>query len=239
MKIDVILTAGQVETDRVQHKTVCVVDVFRATSVMINALRNGARQIIPVTTVEEAFALRKKYGGREKVLLGGERKAVLIEGFDKDNSPLAYTREDMEGATIIMTTTNGTRAIANAHAASDLYIGALINLGAVCDKMAGRERDIVIVCSGRGDRYTLEDALCAGMMTDRILARTNAETTDLAWSLRELYLRYKEDFRRALVHSEHYNVIMGMGLGADVEFCLQTDITNAVPYVNAQRAVVL
>mgnify|MGYP003623843637 FL=1 len=119
MTVDVILYAGAVTPERVSGCDVAVIDVFRATSVLIEALHNGARAVIPVVTVEEAELMAKKFC-RKDVILGGERGTVLIEGFDKDNSPLAYTRADGEGKTIIQTTTHGTRAIQHSPPAHDI-----------------------------------------------------------------------------------------------------------------------
>lgn len=240
MHLDVIISASHIVPEQVKDRSVCVIDVFRATSVMITALSHGARRILPMLDIPETFALRDRLGPKEKVILGGERGTVLIPGFDLDNSPLAYTSERVQDATILFTTTNGTRAINGAlEAEADaIFIGALINATAVCRRMLETGRDITLICSGREGYYTMEDALCAGRMADTIAASTDCFLTDIAWTLREQYLRYRDDLRYPLSQSQHYNFIMKRGLFEDIDYCLRSDILDRVPYVNGAGEVV-
>ncbi len=241
MKLDIIISASHITEEQVKDRTVCVIDVFRATSVMITALKNGARRILPLLDISEAFAGRDRLQLQEKVILGGERGTVLIPGFDLDNSPLAYTAERVKGATILFTTTNGTRAINGALAAGagTIFIGALINATAVCRRMMAEDRDITLICSGREGHYTMEDALCAGLMANIVSGSTDCFLTDLAWTLRDQYRRYQNDLRDPLSQSQHYNFILKRGLFEDIDYCLQVDTTDCVPQVNAAREVVL
>lgn len=241
MNLDVIISASHILPEQVQDRTVCVIDVFRATSVMVTALKNGARRIVPLLTVPEAFELRERIGPRETVILGGERGTVLIPGFDLDNSPLAYTPERVREATILFTTTNGTRAINGAAdaGAAEVFIGALINATAVCRRMMETGRDITLVCSGREGYYTMEDALCAGLMAEIISSSAECFLTDISWTLRDQYRRYRDDLRYPLSQSQHYNFILNRGLFGDIDYCLRTDTTDCVPSVNAAGEVVL
>ena len=112
MKLDVIISADNIKEEYLEDKIVVVIDMLRATSVIITALANKAKEVFPILTVEEAFNKKEEFLRVEKeVLLGGERKALKIEGFDFSNSPLEYTSEKVKGKTIILSTTNGTRAI--------------------------------------------------------------------------------------------------------------------------------
>ena len=234
MKIDACISAADVTPDKVLHKNCVVIDVFRATSVIITALGAGAARGIPAVTVEEAFRMRKSLSERgHPALLGGERHAVKVEGFDKGNSPVSYTAPEVRGTTIVFTTTNGTRAINNARAARRIYIGALINAGAVSRRLLAEGRDVVLVCSGREDNYTLEDALCAGMIADTVLETDpSVFLTDIARTMRDIYCLYRDDLRKGLANCQHYNHIMSIGLQDDVEYCLRRDICDTVPYVD-------
>lgn len=234
MKIDACISAADVTPEKVLHKNCVVIDVFRATSVIITALGAGAERVIPVVTVEEAFRMRKSLAERgHTALLGGERHAVKVEGFDKGNSPVSYTTPEVRGATIVFTTTNGTRAIDNARAAKRIYIGALINAGAVSRRLLADGRDAVLVCSGREDNYTLEDALCAGMIAGSLLrADPSVFLTDIARTMMDIYGLYASDLRKGLANCQHYNHIMSIGLQDDVEYCLRRDICETVPYVD-------
>lgn len=238
MEADVIIYAGEASAERVGGKDVAVVDVFRATSVMVEALHNGAKAVIPVETVEKALEFSDKYN-RADVILGGERDTVLIEGFDKDNSPLAYTRADVEGKTIIFTTTNGTRAVLNSMAAQNIYIGAFLNVSAVCSRLAAGGRDVAIVCSGREDRFTAEDGLCAGAMAGILAWQYGYGLTDMAEVMRDMYDAAKDDLRTRLSTTLHYSDIMGRGYENDIRFCLQRDVYDIVPYYSAKGEIII
>ena len=226
--VDVAIAAGEVTTEMVSGRSVAVIDVFRATSVIVEAIHNGAARVIPVVTIEEALAMREKFAGKH-VLLGGERNTVKIEGFDKDNSPLAYTRADVEGATIVFTTTNGTRAIYNSRDAHVIYVAAFINMSAVCEALAAIGRDVVLVCSGRQDHFTAEDGLCAGAMADVLVKRYGYGTTDIAEVMQRMWLDARDDVKGRLSTTYHYNDIVRRGYFADIDFCLQRDIYDTVP----------
>src|ERR671925_1505447 len=147
-----------------------VVDVLRATSTIAQALASGYRNVLCCAEIEDARRLRAE---TRDSLVGGERKAVRIEGFDVGASP----REFLEPAakTLILSTTNGTRAILEAARRCDeVILGSLLNLRAVAD--AARERDAVIVCAGFQGAFALDDAYCAG----RIVQLLRAERTDAA-----------------------------------------------------------
>lgn len=241
MNLDVVISASHISPEQVQGRTVCVIDVFRATSVMVTALKNGARRIVPLLDVSEAFELRERLASGEPVILGGERGTVLIPGFDLDNSPLAYTPARVGGATILFTTTNGTRAIQGASeaGAAEILIGALINATAASRRMADTGRDITLICSGREGYYTMEDALCAGLMAEIVSGLGSCSLTDIAWSLREQYRRFSDDLRYPLSQSQHYNFILGRGLHDDIDYCLRIDTADQVPYVSGAGDVVL
>ncbi len=234
--VDVAIAAGEVTPERVSQRSVAVIDVFRATSVIVEAIHNGAARVIPVVTVGDALAMRERFAG-ERVLLGGERNTVKIEGFDKDNSPLAYTRADVGGATIVFTTTNGTRAIYNSRGAHAIYVAAFINMSAVCAALAAAGRDVVLVCSGRDDRFTAEDGLCAGAMADVLAVRYGYGTTDIAEVMQRMWLEGRDDVKRRLSTTYHYNDIVRRGYFADIDFCLQRDIYDTVPCYDAMGEI--
>lgn len=228
MKADVMLYAGEVTPERVSGRSAAVIDVFRATSVMVEALRNGARAVIPVVEVDRARELAAQYpcGG---VILGGERDTVLIEGFDKDNSPLSYTAADVAGKTIILTTTNGTRAICNSLPAHVVYIASFLNMSAVCRVLAAEGRDVALVCSGREDNFTTEDGLCAGAMAGILAREYGYALTDIAELMQRMYAEAAADLEGRLSTSRHYNDILRRGYRGDIDFCLQRDICDIVP----------
>ncbi len=231
MKVDVAISAADAKARRINQRAVAVVDVFRATSVIVEALHNGARRVIPTVSVDEVYELRKKITD-EKVILGGERNTVLIAGFDKDNSPLAYGT-GVRDASIIFTTTNGTRAIHNSRGAAAVYIASLLNCTAVCEALAAMGLDVTIVCAGREDEFTAEDGLCAGAMVRILQDRYGYEPTDIAGLMERMYRDAGDDLRGRLAGTVHYEDILSRGYEDDIRFCLQRDIYSDVPRYDA------
>ncbi|MEG0602674.1 MAG: 2-phosphosulfolactate phosphatase [Mucinivorans sp.] len=230
MNIDVLLTPLEISPSSIAGRLVIVVDVFRATTCITAAMANGARRLIPVTTIQEALDLRAKMPSVERVLLGGERKTLKIDGFDLDNSPYSYSRQAVEGATIIMTTTNGTRALEGAvqAMASRVVVGSIVNASAVAKVAAESGLDITILCAGRADRYTMEDALGAGMIIHILEASHTVELSDIAYTMLDFYDSHSGDLRGALRHCVHYNFIIAGGLADDVSYCLRADELGVV-----------
>jgi 2-phosphosulfolactate phosphatase len=154
--------------------TAVVIDVLRATTTIVEALAAGATAVIPCATIEEARG-RGAALPQGRSILGGERGGLPIEGFDLGNSPAEYTRQVVEGKTVVLTTTNGTLALLRCTQAAEVVVAALANLSAVASLLAGREQ-VDLVCAGTDDRLTREDVLVAGAIAERLSA-------DGAWQL--------------------------------------------------------
>ena len=225
MKIDMIICGEYVTTEAVRNATVIVVDVLRATSVIITALNNGAKSVVPVTSVEEALSTKKKL---ESVVLGGERKAQKIEGFDLSNSPLEYKSEVIHDRNVVITTTNGTKAISKPSAANKIYIGALINAKAVSSKAVKNEKDIIIVNAGTNGVFSMDDFITGGAIIDEILSEQDYELTDIAKTALVIYRSHK-DIKSYVKGAAHYKILVDLGLEEDIDYCLQKDLFNIVP----------
>jgi 2-phosphosulfolactate phosphatase len=209
MRVHVVFTPDEV----LEAPVAVVVDVMRATSTISQALASGYRRVYCCREVEDALALRERLG---EGLLGGERNAVKIEGFDIGASP----REVLEprGETLIYSTTNGTRAVLAAAAAGrEVLLGSLLNLNAVAG--AVRE-DCVIVCAGFQGRFALDDAYCAG----RIVGLLDGEVTDAAKASEVLARSYPTAWDAIMART--YGP---PGLEEDIRFCAQEDVIDVVP----------
>jgi len=217
MKIEAILHPAELrDFARGGHPgTVCVVfDVLRATSSMVTALAHGVGELIPVATVEEAFSLRDTTPG---ALLGGERHGDRVEGFDLGNSPLEYRGH--AGATIVMTTTNGTGAVQACKTAGCVLVGALLNLDAVARTVAARKPErLVAVCAGTGPEVAMEDVWAAGALLNHFTDTARFAWSDAARCAHALYSGWP-DAGEALRISRNGRALLTQGRLGDIEWC--------------------
>jgi 2-phosphosulfolactate phosphatase len=176
-QIDVYLLPALVEPAELADKVAVVIDVLRATTTIVQALANGATQIMPCLEVEEARRLKQQLG--EAALLGGERGGVPIPGFDLGNSPAEYTSERVRGRPIVFTTTNGTRAMLRCQAAQRVLVAAFVNFSAVCRELVNAE-NIALVCAGTDGHVTREDTLLAGAIVDDLTRAKRQRLNDQA-----------------------------------------------------------
>src|SRR5438874_10652123 len=193
-----------------------VVDVLRATSTIAQALASGYRRVLCCSELDEARALRREIPAS---LVGGERNAVRIEGFDVGASPREFLEPRAE--TLILSTTNGTQAILAAAARCDeVLLGSLLNLDAVVARARSLGGDVAILCAGFKGAFALDDAYCAG----RIVARLDGERSDAAIAA-ELVARSFPDALAGL-SARTYGP---PGLEADIEWCARESVLEVVP----------
>ncbi len=227
-------------------QTVCVVfDVLRATTSMVTALANGAREIIPVCEIAEAVALRQ---ARPDLLLAGERNGLRIlraqtgsVDFDLGNSPREFTRERVAGRSLAMTTTNGTRALQACRGARRVLVGSFLNLGAVTDWLArDRTERLLIVCSGTHEEAAYEDVLGAGALCDAVWAQfANGHVADSAQLARETYQRGANDLLTAVTAANNARRLLALPeLRDDVTVCFRRDSANVLAELTTAGSVV-
>lgn len=215
--------------DRLRQANVAVIDVLRATSTIATALANGADGVIPVEDTEEAVALGQRLG-RERVLFCGERDGVRIPGFDLDNSPASFVPHAVAGKTLLMTTSNGTRALRAVAGAATVRAAAMVNRTAVADALAAESGDIVIVCAGDNGVFALEDALGAGALIDTLLTLvSDVELHDGARAATLLYRCVADRLADAVASSDHAQHLAQIGFGADLTRCAALDTLDVVP----------
>lgn len=241
MKVQVFFTPDELTGIELPERVI-VLDVLRATSTIVEALANGARAIVPVATADEAARMAQNIG-RDTVLLCGERRGLPIEGFDLGNAPPEFTAGQVAGKSLVMTTTNGTRAfltVAERRSgqgegeASVILAGAFLNLTAIIRRLRGAEGAdggaAALVCAGREGRFALEDAVCAGAVV-RGLADAGAtlELNDGAMAARALAGRHIRDLQGVLERTAAGRHLESIGRGEDVAFCAAVDRTDIVP----------
>jgi 2-phosphosulfolactate phosphatase len=234
MKIDTYFTVEELDPAALESATVVVVDVVRATTTLVEALANGARGIYATPSTEEAVKLAQSLG-REDTLLCGERKGAKVPGFDLGNSPREFTRDAIEGKRLVMSTTNGTRALAKGQDGARLLTCAFTNLSAVAKAVQDAER-LVVLCAGREGRFTLDDALCAGhlvrtVQADRELALNDASQAAAAWA------GFRKPSRKFLEATEGGRTLVEIGLGDDLDVCAEIDRHDIVAELRDQAIV--
>jgi 2-phosphosulfolactate phosphatase len=194
-----------------------VVDVMRATSTIAQALASGYRRVLCCREIDDARALREELG--DEAVVGGERNAVAIEGFDLGASPRDYLEPRAE--TAILTTTNGTRTIlAAAENAELVLLGSLLNLEAVAVAATTPGEDITVVCAGYEGAFAIDDAYCAG----RIVELLDGERTDAAVASAALARAYPNAWEG--VNARTYGP---PGLEDDLRWCTQENTLAVVP----------
>ena len=200
-----------------------VVDVLRASSTIVQALEGGYRRVFCCAEIEEARALR---GELADAVLAGERRAQPIEGFDFGNSPRDFVEPRAEA--LILTTTNGTRAIVEAAVNCDVVlVGSLFNLDAVAGAAAARGEDVEIVCAGVEGRFALDDAYCAGRIVE-LLEGDRTDAAEAAVRIARSFAGAEEAFRVSENPNER-------SIEDDLVWCTRENISRLVPRFAAMR----
>lgn len=226
MRVQTFAAPSMLLSGDARGRAVVVIDALRMTSVAVAAVTAGCAGILAVGEVSDA----RRVAAREGALLGGERGARPIEGFDLSNSPLEYTRTRVQGRKIVITTTNGTRAIAAAAPADVLLLGAFINATAVARAVCAR-REVAFLCAGTAGRFTLEDILAAGCMIARLAEHARPlDLDDQSLAALRLYRQAGGDLADALRGTAHLKRLLDYGLRDDVDYCLTEDSHSVVPH---------
>jgi len=233
MKLEVLFTPAEFAalTRRDLSESCCVVfDVLRATSSMICALWNDATAILPVEEIHEALASKKEF---PEALLAGEREGMRIGpgltggiSFDLGNSPREFTPEVVKGKPIVMTTTNGTKALHACRKAKTTLAASFLNLDRISERILQFEpKELLLVCSGTLDQAAYEDALGAGALCDLLWARYDrGQVADSALIARELFLQSSGHLEESLARSRNARRLLSIPeLRQDVGFCLRRD----------------
>jgi len=211
-------------------KTSVVIDVLRSSTVIVHALKNGAREIIPVGTVDFAIKVSgNAFGGQ--TILAGERNTKMVEGFNLGNSPLEFTPEIVAGKSIILYTTNGSRSIVKAKFSENLFICCYNNLPAVANHLLALNKDVEIICAGSNGNFNLEDAACAGRLLNEI-GKVNklVEIGDSGRASLVLSKLFGKNILKMLKKTDHGRLLIENGFSADIKECAQFGTTDLIPY---------
>ena len=239
MKLDVVYTPAALSAAEVQSRTAFVIDILRATTTMCAALSHGAKAIIPVASTEEALRLAQTIGGGD-VLLAGERNCVPIPGFHLGNSPLEMTEAAVRGKTLIVTTTNGTRALLACQGAAGVFPAAAANLSLAAERareVLERDGDLLVVCAGRDGAFALDDAYCAGRLVAATVGgrRPRRGMNDAAIAALDLVRRYGDGWERPLRYSGAGRELTRLGFQDDLAESARLDAYPVLPQFHDRR----
>ncbi len=224
-KVEVCHTPSLYDQYKKKNQVVVVIDVLRATSAMCAAFHNGVKKIIPVATLEEAKGYKD-----EGYIVAAERKGQIVEGFSLGNSPFGFMSGEYKDKTIVITTTNGTRAFHTARDAEQVVIGSLLNLDALSDWLIKQEKDVLCLASGWKDKFCLEDTICAGAFVDKLINSGKFTTEeDSSIAAKYLYLSARENYMAFLKASSHRKRLKALNLNEDMKYCLTPNQTNVIP----------
>jgi len=223
-KIETCFSPSLLHLYDISNSIVVIIDVFRATSTIAAVLHHGAKEIIPVSAVDECIRLGSTL---ENALTAGERDGKVAPGLMHGNSPLEYPREFIAGKTLVLTTTNGTRLLHMCGDANEIITGSFLNLGAVCDYLLAQQKDVLLACASWKDRYNLEDSLFAGAVYDAIghAFDMNCDSTRAAT---HLYRQAKNDLYGFIQDSSHFLRLSKFGLEYDMEYCCKINEHNVL-----------
>jgi 2-phosphosulfolactate phosphatase len=231
-QIDVFSSAHSFKEEDIRDKTVVMIDVLRASSTMVTALQNGAKGVIAVEDMDEASKISHNLDA-ESFLMSGEKNGVTIEGYDLGNSPLEHTGEVVKGKTIILNTTNGTKAIRRCSLADQIIVGSFLNLNAIVDYLQNLDDEVLLVCAGWRGRLSLEDILCAGNIIYELCGgNLPTEARDGAKVAFGLYEKFGDDIENSIKSSNYAVRLHDIVSKEDLEYCCQRSNTDILPALN-------
>jgi len=231
--IEVCFTPGEYDYYKNEFEIVVVIDVLRATSAICAAFAYGVKSIIPVATIEEAREYQKN-----GFLVGAERKGQIVEGFDFGNSPYSYMKEELKGQDVVLSTTNGTKALEIAKDAEIVVVGSLLNLQHLSEWLAVQDKNVLCLCSGWQDKFNLEDTICAGAICEHLLGTGKFQSDeDSSIASKYLYLSAKDNYFGYLKSSSHRRRLKNLNLNADIKYCLTPNQHDVIPILRNGKLV--
>ncbi|MBN1599675.1 MAG: 2-phosphosulfolactate phosphatase [Bacteroidales bacterium] len=231
--VEVCLTPAVYDTFKSDNAIVVVVDVLRATSAICTAFMNGVKKILPVATLEEAKAYKKK-----GYMVAAERDGIVREFADFGNSPFNFTPERVRDKEIVYSTTNGTNTIMMAAHSYQVLIGSYLNHGALVEHIIKEDRDLIILCAGWKRKFNLEDTLFAGALAEAVLQNKGFESIcDSTLAAIDLWNIAKKDLIGYIDKVAQRHRLKKNKLDDVIGYCHTFDITKKIPVLKENYLV--
>ena len=216
------------------HEIVVVIDVLRATTAIVAGMAAGMKSIIPVSSLEEAFEYKAK-----GYIVAAERGGQVVDGFSFGNSPYSFLNPELKGKSVVLSTTNGTRAI-NTPENKEVIIAGLVNAQAVSEYLKKQNKNVLLLASGWRDKFNLEDTICAGAIADDLISSGDfTSNEDSSIAAKYLYQSASKNFFGYLKSSSHRRRLKKLNLNEDIKFCLTPNKLDIVPILNGKEIVLL
>lgn len=236
-KIEVCLSPALLYLYDTSDTNVVIIDIFRATSTIVTALDNGAKEVIPTSSIEQCIQVGLC---TEDSITAGEREGKVAEGLEYGNSPLEYSKDFVQGKSLVLTTTNGTKLL---HMVEDAYqklIGSFLNLSALCDQLIADNKNVLLACAAWKDKVNLEDSLFAGAVVDRL----QKDFEIYCDSGRMCLALYKDALHSPslidyLKDSTHYQRLSSYGIVEDMEYATKLDLHPTIPIFQDNKLIPL
>lgn len=223
-KVEVCFSPYHIPLFELKQKAVVVIDVYRATSAITAALGTGVESIIPVATIDEAKTYKNK-----GYVVAAERKGAVVEGFDIGNSPIRFVENGLKGKEVVLTTSNGTKALLKAKGAAQVIVGSFLNEQAVVNYVEKHHNQVIFLAAGWRDRFNLEDTLVAGSMASLLLEKGWLTECDSCLAAMRLYDLAKDDIKHFMKDASHTNRLAHLNLEDDIAYCNQKNVFDIVP----------
>lgn len=214
-------------------KIVVVVDVLRATSVICTMMHNGVKEIIPVKSVDDAKAYKDK-----GYLVVAERDGKKLDFADFGNSPFYFSKDVVDGKTIVYSTTNGTNAISVGKEADQVIVGAFLNLTAITQYLNRQAKDVLILCSGWKGKFCIEDALLAGAISGNLIGLGSFFTKcDSVNASLDMWAMAKDNMDTYVEKIAQKHRLKKLGLDDVIDYCFTADITTIIPVLKGSHII--
>jgi 2-phosphosulfolactate phosphatase len=226
-KLETCFSPALFEKDEHIDSIIVIIDVLRASSAICAAFENGAKSIIPVSEIWEAKEYKEK-----GYLVAAERDGLILDFADFGNSPFNFTRERVDGKTIVYSTTNGTGIIKLASSSYSVAIGSFLNIGALTQWLLLQNRNVLLFCAGWKNRFNIEDTVCAGAIAKRLMDSGLYFTIcDSSLAAMDLWSLASPDLPGYIEKAAHRSRLRDKKLDDCLEFCLTADYSNKIPQI--------
>jgi 2-phosphosulfolactate phosphatase len=242
ISVSTFFTPRNIDEMHLKDRNVVVIDVLRASTTIAVALKNGAKEVIPVADIESVVKISGSLFGNV-TLRAGERNGRMIEGFNLGNSPLEFKEDIVKGKSLIFMTTNGTGAMTKGRHAKNNVIASFVNLSMVVGFLKDLGSDFTIICAGNENSFCIEDSVCAGKIINTLGKELDGKLTldDAGKAAAALDKSFGKDVPKMLQTCQHGAYLSAIGFGDDLALCAEVDSYGVLPLlsgniIRSQRA---